>query len=279
MHTLFCSTLFVSFTQLDGSSQVVLVVKNPPASPRDVRGTGLIPGLGRSTRRGNGNPPQYSCLENSMSRGAWWATVLGAAKSQTQLRDWAHPGWYTEFLFIHVVFSLFRCFKKNKKVCPISAFSPFPDLRGKDRLGFGIYNALSYLFQSIYPCARTYVKVKVLLAQSFLTLCVPMDCSLPGSSVHGILQARILEWVAFPFSRGSSWPRDRTCVCCIERWVLYHWATREAPCRILNSYLKTLDPQSRYEPKLRRWMPAPSLSSSVTLGKIFHLPTFYFTHL
>ena len=116
MHTLFCSTLFVSFTQLDGSSQVALVVKNPPASPRDVRGTGLIPGLGRSTRRGNGNPPQYSCLENSMSRGAWWATVLGAAKSQTQLRDWAHPGWYTEFLFIHVVFSLFRCFKKNKKL-------------------------------------------------------------------------------------------------------------------------------------------------------------------
>ena len=42
-----------------------------------------------------------------------------------------------------------------------------------------------------------------------------MDCSLPGSSVHGILQARILEWVAFLFSRGSSWPRDRTWVCCI----------------------------------------------------------------
>ena len=41
-------------------------------------------------------------------------------------------------------------------------------------------------------------------------LCVPMDFSLPGSSVHGILQARILEWVAMPSSRGSSWPRDRT---------------------------------------------------------------------
>ena len=43
----------------------------------------------------------------------------------------------------------------------------------------------------------------------------PMDCSLPGSSVHGILQARILEWVAIPFSRGSSQPRDRTQVSCI----------------------------------------------------------------
>ena len=47
------------------------------------------------------------------------------------------------------------------------------------------------------------------------TLCDPMDCSLPGSSVHGILQARILEWVAMPFSRGSSHPRDQTLVSCI----------------------------------------------------------------
>ena len=47
-------------------------------------------------------------------------------------------------------------------------------------------------------------KVKVLVAQSCPTLCDPMDCSPPGSSVHGILQARILEWVAIPFSRGSS---------------------------------------------------------------------------
>ena len=48
------------------------------------------------------------------------------------------------------------------------------------------------------------------VTQSCPTLCDPMDCSLPGSSVHGILQARILEWVAISFSRGSSRPRDRT---------------------------------------------------------------------
>ena len=48
------------------------------------------------------------------------------------------------------------------------------------------------------------------VAQSCLTLCDPMDCSLPGSSVHGIFQARVLEWVAISFSRGSSQPRDRT---------------------------------------------------------------------
>ena len=54
--------------------------------------------------------------------------------------------------------------------------------------------------------------------KSFLlcpTLCDPMECSLPGSSVHGILQARILEWVAMPSSRGSSWPRDWTCISCL----------------------------------------------------------------
>ena len=61
--------------------------------------------------------------------------------------------------------------------------------------------------------------------QVYLTLSDPMDCSLPGSSVYGILQARILEWVAISFSRESSLPRDRTCisyVSCIGRWVLYH---------------------------------------------------------
>ena len=63
-----------------------------------------------------------------------------------------------------------------------------------------------------------------------LTLCDPKDCSLPGSSLHGILQKRILEWVAI-FSSGSSQPRDQTHICgsCIGRQILYHWATWEAP--------------------------------------------------
>ena len=57
------------------ASQVVLVVKNPPANSSDVRDTGSIPGLGRSPGGGHHNPLQYSCLENPMDRGAWWATV------------------------------------------------------------------------------------------------------------------------------------------------------------------------------------------------------------
>ena len=50
----------------------------------------------------------------------------------------------------------------------------------------------------------------------------------PGFSVHGIPQARILEWVAISFFRESSWPRDQTPVSCISKWILYHWATMEA---------------------------------------------------
>ena len=65
------------------------------------------------------------------------------------------------------------------------------------------------------------IKVKVLVAQSCLTLCEPLDCSPPGSSVHGILQTRILEWVAMPSSRGSSWPRDQTLISSPELAVGY----------------------------------------------------------
>ena len=62
------------------------------------------------------------------------------------------------------------------------------------------------------------------LLQSCVTLCDSMNCSLPGSSVHGILQARLLEWVAMPSFRGSSGPRDSarvSYVSCIDRWILY----------------------------------------------------------
>ena len=59
----------------------------------------------------------------------------------------------------------------------------------------------------------------------------PLDYSLPGSSVHGIFQARMMQWFAVPFSRGSSQPRDQTHisrVSCIDRWILYCWAPGEA---------------------------------------------------
>ena len=70
-------------------------------------------------------------------------------------------------------------------------------------------------------------------AESCSSLCDPVDYSLPDSSVHGVLQAKILEWVAIPFSRGFSQPRDQTHIShisCIGRWILYNCITREGPC-------------------------------------------------
>ena len=61
------------------------MVKNPPANAGDVRDEGLIPGSGRFPAEGNHNPPQYSCLENSRDKVAWWAVVHGVTKNWTQL--------------------------------------------------------------------------------------------------------------------------------------------------------------------------------------------------
>ena len=70
-------------------------------------------------------------------------------------------------------------------------------------------------------------KVKVQVIQLCMTLCNPMDCSLPDSSVLGILQVRILKWVTISFSRWSSWPRDRTLVSCIAGRFFTLWTTRD----------------------------------------------------
>ena len=82
-----------------------------------------------------------------------------------------------------------------------------------------------------------------LVVQSCPTLCDPMDCSLPGSSVHGLLQARILGWVTMPSSRGPSPPRNQTlisCVSCIGRQVLFHYGHLVSPvATLLDSKYRT----------------------------------------
>ena len=83
---LYLLSVSIDSAQISTNMQVVPVVKNPPASAGDVRGVGSMPGLGRSPGEGNGNPLQNSCLENPMDRGAWWAIVLGVAKSWTRLK-------------------------------------------------------------------------------------------------------------------------------------------------------------------------------------------------
>ena len=84
---------------------------------------------------------------------------------------------------------------------------------------YSLYTFLYFLY--FIPCKCISYSVCVCVyTQSCLTLCDPVDCSLPGSSVHGIFQARILEWVAISYSRGSSQARDQTPVCyvsCIAR--------------------------------------------------------------
>ena len=79
--------------------------------------------------------------------------------------------------------------------------------------------------------------VVVLVAQLCLTVCNPRDCSLPGSSAHGILQAGILEWVAMPFSRASFQTRDWTWVSFFAGRFFTFWVTREVPFSQLYKYL------------------------------------------
>ena len=92
----------------------------------------------------------------------------------------------------------------------------------------------SYFLNVIYSSCKSFFTFHTdisdcycLGTKSCLTLCSSVDYSPPGLSVHGISQARILEWVAISFSRGSSWPRDGTCISCLGRRILYLWATRE----------------------------------------------------
>ena len=91
-------------------------------------------------------------------------------------------------------------------------------------------------FSVCFSCVFTFLEIikhvwLCSVAQLCLTLCDPMDCSPPGSSVHGIFQARILEWVAVSFSGVSSQPKDQThisCIYCIGRRIIYHCITWEA---------------------------------------------------
>ena len=101
--------------------------------------------------------------------------------------------------------------------------SKFGKLSSGHRTGKGQFS-----FQSQRKTISKNVQSESEVTQLFPTLCDSMDCSPPGSSVHGIFQAGLLEWVAFSFSRGSSWATDRTRVSRIVGRCFTIWATREA---------------------------------------------------
>ena len=113
-----------------------------------------------------------------------------------------------------------------------------PSVKSFCSVAFSVSSFMTILFKFAHTYSHTHtflilpfmllsLEVKVLVTQSCPILCNPMGCSLPCSSVHGILQARILEWVAIPFSRGFSWPGDWTQVSHIADRFLTVWATRE----------------------------------------------------
>ena len=87
----------------------------------------------------------------------------------------------------------------------------------------------SYFIASNAPSfALVHACIHAKSLQSCPILCNAMDCSPPGSSVHGIPQTRIQDWVAISFSMGSSQARDQTCISCLGRQILYYWAPWEA---------------------------------------------------
>ena len=121
---------------------------------------------------------------------------------------------------------------------------------------FYIYSAIccsgwsmwrKFSFMQMFSCKGKSIEIAFLekkwsdVAQSCPTLCDPVDCSLQGSSVHGIFQARVLEWVAISFSRGSSRPRDQTQVFCIAGRHFTVWATE---CCNVGSETISMNPNS-----------------------------------
>ena len=157
---------------------------------------GLIPGLGRSLGKGNGNSLQYSCLENFTDRGAWKATVHGIPKSGTHLSfhfyNSKHQpsstffliGW-TEILSLKLKYKIFCAPLHCTHAC--SGFRNIP---------------LSFPSQN---------------AQSCLTLCGPMCCSPPGSSAV-FFQAKYWSWLSFSILRDPQTQGWNSCLVCLLRW-------------------------------------------------------------
>ena len=141
---------------------------------------GSVPGSGKPSGGGNGNPLQYSCLENPMDRGAWWAIVHGFTKSWTRLRG-------QQFHF------------------PVVWVSVASELAHSHSSFFAIYHHFFLLHWLLTRHHDHLVNCcHCLVTHSVQVFCQSMDCSPPGPSVNGISQARVPEWVSIFFSKGSS---------------------------------------------------------------------------
>ena len=175
---------------------------------------GSTPGLGRYSGGRQGNLLQYSCLENPMENGAWQATVHAVTKSRTRMSNWTHTHTHTRKDLCVQIAQLIHKKKYHRKVYS----------RGSKILIGELWKGYMRVHQTILV---TFLK-KVKCCQPCTTLCDATDCSLPGFSVHGNLQGRILEWVVIPFSRESSQPRYWTQVSCTAGSIFTVWATVES---------------------------------------------------
>ena len=182
---------------------------------------------------GNGNPLQCSCLENPRDGESGGLPSMGSHRVR---HDWSDLAVATTTLNFVVTRGIGRSYL-------VPLIQLLSHNWSNDSEGHGYFSTLVDLLVPVNPCSRIVSSpsmlvlqtsehkeaagrgvvcehseincVRVLVAQSCPILWDPMDYSPPGSSVYGISQARILEWVAIPFSRGSPWPRDRTWVSCM----------------------------------------------------------------
>ena len=186
------------------ASQVALVVNNLPAcQSRRQRDSGSIPGSRRSPGGGHGNP-----------RAVFLPGESHGQRSRESYSQWGRKGRHDWSSLAHL--------------------HPYFTDEGTEGLSVS-WKWAAWRWQSRGPgcttvCATARVQSQHVLACSVtLNPVWPHGLHPPQTPVHGISQARILEWVAIFSSRGSSGPRDWTWVSCIGRWILYHWAIREAP--------------------------------------------------
>ena len=164
--------------------------------------------------------------ENSFFKKGWSFSWKDEAQ-----RCWGKWGFESGRFFFQVFYKLWLCgysllnVKRNEKLINVlmgqNVSKNETNMQMIINLNISSRSVYTWNFNLIIDTKESEV------AQSCPTLCDPMDCSLPGSSVHGIFKVRVLEWGAISFSRGSSQPRDQTQVSCIMGRRFTIWATRE----------------------------------------------------
>ena len=189
-----------------------------------------------SVSHGSSFPHSY---QTSLTPQSWETGGWGNSIRPLSQRNWKtkhHKSWpagppFGPFSWRHWTKLTSKLSCRSKPGSSITALG----VEDKEEEFLGWAFCISFLFLSLFKwhfvisTSGPFYLLKVKVAQSCPTLCDPIDCSPQGSSVHGILQARILEWVAVPFSKGSSQPRDWIHIFHTAGRFFIVWATSEAP--------------------------------------------------